>query len=721
MINVVTGICLGLMVVGVFYVVTKLFLKRDREEKIAYVRTFKKGKGFLIYLFAVPLYWVAFVYDGQTKLNALLNSVPKIADLIVLNFNVDSIRALMQANGFYAGTMYFCFILVTINAALLIFSLIGQYAKYFFTNFAFKRSKREKLIVIGNNENNISVFKSEKNRTKILADKISDEEALSLYMKNIAYARVNAFNNYISCAIDRSVKTQKGLYIVVNTGDDEKNIELARLVVNSMEAYDVGDKTNCCFGLVHAYVFGDPRYEAIYADLVNDGKGCVFYVNKYKRIAIDFIDKYPFTRFMDDRSIDYGQSTIKKGVDVNAVMIGFGKTNQQLFLTSIANNQFITKEDGEVRLKQVKYFVFDKNPTENDKNLNHKYNRYANEFKDANADDYLPFPDYPADKHFSKLDVNDAHFYEQIREIVKRSDKDANFIIIAFGSDLENIDMAQKLRAKAAEWEVGNLYIFVKVRKNHQGQDLLKEDNCYAFGNEDESIFNIEKITHDKFFTMAMARDVLYAIESVSQRDTEKIDAIKKRANYSWYVKKTQLERDSNAYCCLSLRMKLHLMGLDYCSKEEDEKGLTNEEYLSVYAPDDKPQESKTTDNGKPIIKYTLDFKDSRRRNMAEQEHLRWNSFMISNGVIPATKEQILNEKVLVDGKEKPTNGKNYGVRRHGNITTFAGLVEFRKMVAERDGVSEEEKDVIKYDYQILDDAYWLLDAVGMKIIKKKT
>ena len=92
---------------------------------------------------------------------------------------------------------------------------------------------------------------------------------------------------------------------------------------------------------------------------------------------------------------------------------------------------------------------------------------------------------------------------------------------------------------------------------------------------------------------------------------------------------------------------------------------------------------------------------------------------MISKGMIPATKDQILSETYIDSrGRVKFTNGKNYVIRRHGNITTFEGLVEFRRMIAERDGATELDKDVIKYDYQILDDAYWLLDKCGFKIYK---
>ena len=93
---------------------------------------------------------------------------------------------------------------------------------------------------------------------------------------------------------------------------------------------------------------------------------------------------------------------------------------------------------------------------------------------------------------------------------------------------------------------------------------------------------------------------------------------------------------------------------------------------------------------------------------------------MFSKGIVPATRQQILGEQVEKNGKLRYTNGKNYEKQRHGNLTTFEGFIEFRQMVAKRDGCDETERDVIKYDYQLLDDAYWLLHKSGCKIIYKE-
>ena len=134
---------------------------------------------------------------------------------------------------------------------------------------------------------------------------------------------------------------------------------------------------------------------------------------------------------------------------------------------------------------------------------------------------------------------------------------------------------------------------------------------------------------------------------------------------------------------------------------------------------------------------------------------------MISKGTVPSNLYQIYADH---NGR-KFTNGKSYRERRHGNLTTFEGLVEFRRLLANRKEIImkkkqmiarqekidikevvideraeieasleneaykkflnmpsryEQEFDVIKYDYQLLDDAFWLLNKNGYKIIQKR-
>ena len=45
--------------------------------------------------------------------------------------------------------------------------------------------------------------------------------------------------------------------------------------------------------------------------------------------------------------------------------------------------------------------------------------------------------------------------------------------------------------------------------------------------------------------------------------------------------------------------------------------------------------------------------------------------------------------------------------------------MNYRKIRAEVENRSEEETDVIRYDYQILDDVKWLAGRADKKIVKK--
>ncbi len=721
----VSIVCLLLMSAGLIAVIARLAV-RDRAERITYIRNFKRGKGALIYLVALPLYWAGLIYNGDKVFESFFNAVRRVVDLIVLKYDVSPINALVEACPIYSATVYVCFVLVRLNAILFAASILSQYVWNGYTNLKFSLSSAPRLIIFGNNQESRAIYTSEVHRTAIIVDKIIDKSALELYLKDIVYHSINKQEKYVAKVVDRAIKRKQETIVVINMGDDEKNLSLSRIFANTISALDKDSKDKC-FEKLRIFTYGDAKYQAIYVDVLKRSNGCITYLNKYQKIAIDFIDKYPFAKFLTEEQVDYSTSLIREGVDVNAFLIGFGKTNQQIFLSSVANNQFIEKVNDEVVIKKVKYHIFDRYPAENDKNLNHNYYRYKHECIESPQGTYLALPDYPAEESIYHFDVNDVNFYSIIRSVALANASSANFIIVAFGSDLENIDMAQKLSSKCDEWGIKNINIFVKVRNATPARLLEGVAHCYVIATEADCVYDIEKIVGDQFFRMARKRDEIYSVEhdlkqsKISIITPEYLAKTQRDAKLNWYMTKTQIERDSSIYASLSLRAKLNLMGLDYCQEEDDRVGLTAQEYLDVYAKDDQPDTGyyQVSFDGKPIVHYTLDYMDSRRRNMAIHEHLRWNSYMISQGVIPATIDQILHETTIVKGKEKHTNGKNYALRRHGNITTFAGLERFRELVSERDKTTPLENDVIMYDYQLLDDAYYILKASGYKIIKR--
>lgn len=725
-INIVTGICFALFTIEILYVLIS-FITKNREERIHFIRSFKKGKCLAIFLMAIPLFCIGCWFKDRNLIESFFNALSNIVNLVVLKFDFGKIRLLLDENSFYRITVYYCCVLVTLNAILFGLSLVGQRIWEFSQRMKEKYTQKDKLYIYGNNKNNTSIYCSGQSYFGMIIDRISASDRLSLYINKIRFISYNHFDNTVK-TIFRCLKNKKNkITVIINTENDEKNLAIVRCFMKEIgQASD--DLKQRYFELLDITIFGEPNYETIYNDIVSNSWGCVRYKNKYQMIAMKFIEEHPFTEFMDERHIDYKTSIVKNNVNMNVCMVGYGKTNQQIFLTSVANNQFLFKQNDQVMLKKVNYHLFDKNYAENNKNLNHSYYRYRNEIESMKPNEFLPLPEIPANEIYHHMDVNEPAFYSEIKKIVTSSKNDVNFIIIAFQTDLENIDMAQKLVEKRREWGVDDLVIFVKVRKEQGDLLLFKEKNVFIIGNESKSVYNINAITNDKIYRMAKMRNEIYDLEYtittnkefVVNAETVKANSI--QANKNWFISKSPLERFSSLFCCLSLQSKLNLMGLKYCKKDENDlPALTEKEYLDYYAEGDIPDiETYSLEvEGKKIIKYPLNFKESRRKNLAILEHYRWNSFMISQGMIPASKDQILNEMAEKCGKIKHTNGKNYRLRRHGNLTTFEGLVEFRKMVANREGGNEADFDVIKYDYQILDDAYWLLSKNGYKIVKR--
>lgn len=721
--------------------------KKTPSQRIEFIRKLKKGNCAIVYLAAIPLYIFGYLHAGKDWLETIFGSISKTMTLVVLRYDTTPIQTLLDLDPVYMFAVYFCFVVVAIHAVLFVFSLAYQRVGEKWRVKCWSRSRKEKLLLVGLNSENLAIYKSEKKRKALLLDDISDKEKTSLFAKRITYlskhadvnSRKRRRSNFESrneiedycCELFEKTATRKksSCVIIINTQDDETNIALChKIIACSDRVFRGKDKQAIAqtISRVQVYVFGKPAHETVYDSIVESSNGCIHYLNKYRQIAIDFINRYPLTQFMTRKQLNYKTSLLREGINVNVAMIGFGKTNQQIFLTSVANNQFMTEKDGKMVLKPINYHIFDKQNADSNKNLNHSYRRFQNEFKDeiekqqksGGEQPYLPFPMLSSTitpPHV--LDVNDPEFYAEIRNALLEKNS-FNYIVIAFGTDLENLDMAQKLLVKKQEWGLSDTYVFVKVRSGNCSHKIFQRDDCFLIGDEKQVVYHIDRIVNDTITSMAMMRNRIYALEyEITSRPNkmlvEPIELVYARANCDWYIKKTQTERESNLYACLSLRSKMHLMGLDYIRADEKEpnKPLSEKQYLKHYAGDNPPIVTDDVADGKAIIEYDTNFKESRRKTMAIYEHYRWNSFMFSKGFVPASKAEI-----RADTKQ---NGKDYSLRRHGNLTTFEGLVEFRKLIAARDKREECETDVIKYDYQILDDAYWLLTRNNFQIVNR--
>ncbi len=777
----ITSICLVAMILFAFAMLFRL-VTLDRKQKLAFIKNFKRGKFAVIYMVAIPLFFVGCYFQSQSFSEGVFQAVTNSIKLIVLEYNHQDVSLLFYSNALYRATMDICYILVVFNAIFFVAALFWQR----FSNFVRKqnalgarvciaRAKRDLgvfkqkiglkqatknsdddkqpkdtkcyYVIVGFNQNNVFIINSiDKKRAHVmLACPASEDIAEFVYNEKISHIPLSG-----DARLDEALQKtfvrfdDKDVKVIINSGDDSQNLVYIEQLSTIIKEDDLSkyaiDRTR---GL-SAYVFGEAQNTSTFLRFVKDTSGCVQYVNRHKLIAMEFVDKYPLTQYMTADHIDYSSATVKPEVDVNVIMLGFGKTNQQLFLTSVANNQFMQLENDKVTQKNVNYFIYDKKDSKNDKNLNHNYARFSNEI-DRDGD-YLDLPDKPANETFYLLDINSTAFYDSIKHNLESKDGrlSYNYVIIAVGDDLENLDVTEKITAKLAEWGLASsksslTKVFVRILNDNLCTNVIdknfakineSENKFVTFGNEMATVYDVKKIIDEKFVLMARDKHISYQTENAKTPE-EKQEALLK-AWHKWYNVFDEVQRESNIYACLSIRMKLHLLGFDYAlstSPAEDK----NEEYLLKYQGIDEhnlktgasPQDriiykGEHTIDSKNDVLYTNDFVEgSIRQIYAMQEHQRWNAYMITCGIVPSTKTQI-----------EKGDSKNLALRRHGNISTFEGLKEFRKiMVAVENNkpenkqngivVTEEQTDVIRYDYQIMDDLVWLLDHNDYKIVKK--
>ena len=168
----ITAICFTLLAIELALVIVSIIFK-TREERISFVRSFKRGKCAVIYVTALPLYVMGGIYAGEGFLSAFFNAISEMISLVVLKFDIDSLPSLVYENSFYKFTLYFCFFLVTLNAILFSLSLIGQRLWNFLMRVKRIFSRKEILYIFGNNPENIQIYESDGDeRVKAIVDKI---------------------------------------------------------------------------------------------------------------------------------------------------------------------------------------------------------------------------------------------------------------------------------------------------------------------------------------------------------------------------------------------------------------------------------------------------------------------------------------------------------------------------------------------------------------------
>ncbi len=686
------------------------YCRADRAEKYKQLKGFRKGNFGLIYLGAIPLYLAGNLFNGVNLFKALFDSFSHALLLVALNFKWDVVMPLAEEFLFYKLAVYLCFAAAICNTTMFTFSLLARRMKNRRLLRGIATGERDVCVLIGYPTTARDLLRSV-DRARydlLLLCPITEEVKEQAFIHDCAILPFEASASPVPILQEYCGNTHlRNVRVIVHTEDEIQNFLIATKIGEYTKSLGLDNFSLDGHSGLSVYAFSTEHSESSFVRLSSNTKGCIQCINPHKMIAQHFVEEHPITEGIKEEDIDPVTRTVQIDLSLNFVLIGFGRMSRQLLRMHSVNSQLLTVKDGVPMPKTVAYHVFDIAKTEFDLNLNHGMLRYATWYKQKERGPEFPVPETVFNIGYNHIDIADTHFYTELRaRLTQGGERLCNSIVVAFGSDLANIDLAEKLHEKMLEWglaEKTKIYVRVRcrelaervVRGNYPGGEVL------PFGTEADTVSSVPYIISEGMESMAKRQHLYYT------RTDGKLDEAQayQAAMRTWYDRWTPVQRSSNTYACLSIRMKLQLLGFDVAPVSDPRPDAAKEFCEAYFEGADPAKEALRCYSEQELSRHTV-----RRHLMTRMEHLRWNAYMISCGYIPAEEHEYLTL----------SKDQLHGQRLHANIVNFEELIRYRRVIAAHRGCSEEDADVIKYDYRLADNIPALLAQSQQKIVRKE-
>lgn len=627
------------------------------------------------------VYMLGFYYVNRSLLiYDVITLIPYCLKAFGFEIKVEYITPLASENVFYMISFFLSYVLIMFTV---ITTVIGLF-KDFFLNKFFVRMKLKKDcdIVIGINEESIDYLKTHNNviawidSYDIESKKIVKDLKVPYVISYFDMAKLNkmpfqydSFTNY-------------NFIIFSPNKNNLVYVQEFKKFISQKKAHIKYKKENTREILENEQFFihvelQKINYDSLCVELHKDEKYAAFIdcFNRYELIGKKFILDYPITKYMPKHLMDYSTATISPNAVLNYFFIGFGKISETLFKASKVNDQLVslTNVEGKIKqhLHQINYYAYDQASEKcENKNMVFFSSRYNREFtQDIDLQEYFPLPEYTSDLNFKNLNINQMEFIKDIKQIIFNSEKEDtyNCIVISFGTDEDNIDMALKLQLYFLQQRVQQYHLFVRVRDSKLYQmEVFTSEKITPFGYF-SSVLNHKYIINDELLRLSKSIHNQYNIQRKRDSKWHKLPAVKQACNI---------------YSGLNTRLKLNLLGFDFKNNEKGSNPLIV-----------KKLEEKIKFNKQRYDDYFIYNHDSSipAQFISIQEHYRWNSFYLNNGFVPMKKSDL-----------KVDDNANMKLFEHACLTTYEGLDEFHKFLAKKTNTSVDEIETYKYDYMAL-------------------
>lgn len=407
-------------------------------------------------------------------------------------------------------------------------------------------------------------------------------------------------------------------------------------------------------------------------------------------LARTFTEENPISKYLPEEFFE--NSALKSNADIAVFILGYGKFGKELYKYSILNNQYVTYTDA-YKVLPLHYYLCDTNIDTSEWLITGMKNAFA-ELSNT-AEKYFPLPELTHKTDVLPVTPSSRDILTTIKNQVEKPNSYA-FVIIDTEDDYSNIEISAKLETILFGNDNYHIFVLSKDVSMENGSKLT------YFGTTD-SVLTHDIIVNDSFSKFGKKLNELYEAHYADSEEKTRDDFskyIQQKANKSW-IGLDYFTKYSNIHSAMSLRVKLNLLGLDYCVKNEDSS-------TNLVLP-----------SFKEVQNYDDNFDFSVRNSLIAQEHARWNAYHLVNEWLPLEKDGI-TAKSTNNGSVK-FNTKIPAAKKHACLTTHLGLNDLSKFLANKanDGSSPATYDFYSYDEFLISIAEEMLNSLGYSVKEK--
>ena len=647
---------------------------------------------FLAFTFVVnlALYLIPYLHDTKgVGLLGVLGCMSNAIKAFVGEWEPDKVSAFAAAFPLFGWAYVFGTLLAplaTVYVAVQAFSFTFRNRIKVF--FALRRKSCD--IVLGTGENALRYAKD--GAAVLLPEPQLDRDAAQRLVERGYIVLRRSFTKELLAG---RLLTRTTAYNIICPGTTEENLEHINTFIAYHKAYPKHKKLQL-FVEVEAEKSNVIRQEII-------DKSCcrssIFTFCSNELLSRRFAEEHPITEHLPRTFIE-ADTSIKNNAVIGVIYLGFGPLNQAMYAQSVFNDQLTAFRDGEYTQKPLDYHLFDLNIDRKAwliDGLKEKLEGLA-----TTPEQYYPLPPMPYTVTVHNCSPCSEQAIAEACALLHQKDA-FYYVVVDTGDMYKNIETGTQLRSLMGN--VDSYHVFIRSETVY-----IEDDAQITYLGDFDDIFTHSTIVNDELSRMAEKVNEVYAIRRELHRKTgnraEIVKEAREAAKREW-AGMPRFRRQSNLYAALNLRLKLHLLGLDYTKKAGP--GVQLE---SIY-PTEHPNHV-----------YADYFGQSLRNAMLAQEKYRWNVYHLAKGVLPMPKAEV---KAVFKEKtgEFEMYTKNEPLTRHACLTTYNGLDTLSKELCEKMSAATgtehriEEFDYYHYDDQLLAATTDLMAELNCTLIRK--